>query len=826
MNILNGALFDNYVSDVAVTMVVGLGYYLYNSLKKKKTSWKDQNSEIKQIKSDLEIALERYQNAKTVEDYNDLIKRDYEKSEDPFVILNGMMNRDIIPNIETYNALLLNSMQKGNSESARLLSEEMMDITGPVSPNNYSLNIFIKGIHLNYIKNLEKKNEAKTKLQEKFDEEVRYTITRMEERGIQLDIISVNTIIDSLIDQNRMEKTWAAYNSYKKIIKPDSYTYTSLLKGFTKIEIDAEWLNRAFLVLEESKIGYNLEENFFNSLLDSCIKYNRIDKAVEIFNEMKEKTKNNLSEYAYSMMIKVYGKSYNLNKCLEMLKEIKKKGNKPSSLTYVCLMNICLKCRKVEMAEKLFEEMGNECDKDIFNTVFFNLINGYKNNKCFDKAKNLFEKYCSLEKNQEDISVYNAILDCCVQFNKFEFMEKVFSNLKEKKFSLDIMTYSLLLKGYTKWNNNEETINIYKAIKSKGLQLDEVVYNNLLDYFVRLNEQQHANSVYEDMKLRGFEIGTITYTVLLKLYNIMGNSMKAYELFEDMKKKEIPLTENIYQIIIDVHMKGNFFNKVITLFNNMLLQKIVPSNTLFESIINFCKAKGKDIEGLEILMSALSNKVKIDNSTIDNLIDNIIKSNNLQIGEKIEILSKFSMVLKELSLMISCVTYDKMSKFLFQNKTLNKLSSFNESSIYSTLPVANTITPSYSSNRSCYENEPTNNSNETYDYRGSGYDNFSLSRNPFMKKQGNMNNYPSKHNNTGNQFQHNNKYSNNKYFNDDLGQFGDNSHRVNSNYNNNTNYNSNNSNSLYTKTKSLYSSSGKDDLFGTSSSFKKGYFQK
>lgn len=817
MSILNGALFDNYVSDVAVTMVVGLGYYLFNSLKKK-TSWKDQSKEMKNLKSKLEVALERYQYAKTIEEYNELINSDYKGSEDPFAILNEMMKKGLVPNTETYNALLLNSLKTGNCQTAKLLKEEVMDITGPVAPNNYTLNIFIKGIQLNYSKSIEINPKQSANLHRKFDEELSTTISKLQERGIHLDTISVNTILDALIEQNRMEKTWETFNTFKKIIKPDVYTYTSLLKGIKNMTMDAEWLNRAFLILEEAKIGYNLEESLFNSLLDSCIKYNRTDKAVELFKEMKEKNKNNLSEYAYSMMIKVYGKSYNLDKCMEMFNLIKNKGLTPSPVSYVSLMNVCLRCRKVDLAEKLLEEMGRDFDTEIYNTIYFNLINGYKNIKCFEKAMKLFEKLISTQKIALNISVYNSILDCCVQFNKFEKMEQVYSKLLQTPLSLDAVTYSILLKGYSNWNKKDETIQVYKKVKSMGFELDEVIYNRIMDLFVRSNEEIHVNTIYKDMKQKGLRIGVQTYTVLMKLYCKMGNSSKAFELFDDMVNKEITLTENVYQMLIELHIKGNYLSRAISLFKNMLISKISPSNCLYEILITACRNKGKDGEGLELVMSALNEKIKIENSVIDKVIENIIASNQLQIAEKIDILSRFSMLLKELSLLISSLSYDKLSKFLFQNKTLNKLSSFSESSIYSTAPVPNTVTQIYNSGNR-FENN-VNNSNVYELSQGNSYDNYSVSRNPFMKNQASTIVYSTHHNNINNQYQNNNQYSQGNYYSQGNSKYAEKEYRTGYNTNN-KHCSSVNSNTLSTGSKSLYSSSGNDNLFGTNS-FERG----
>ena len=812
MSILNGAIFDNYVSDVAVTMVVGLGYYLFNSLRKKKTSWKDQSKGIKNIKSQLEVALERFQYAKTIEEYNDLIKSDYEKCEDPFLILNEMMKKGIVPNIESYNALLLNALQKENCQSSKLLKEEIMDITGPVTPNEYTLNIFIKGVHVKYMKSLEKNPEKSEILLRKFDEEVNTTIVNLGERGIQIDIICINTIIESLIEQKRMEKTWETYNFYKKIVKPDAYTYTSLLKGIKNMTINAEWLNRAFLILEEAKIGYNLEQSFFNSLLDSCIKHNKTDKAVELFNQMKETSKNNLSEYAYSMLIKVYGKSYKLDKCIEMMNLIKK-GGVPSVLTYVCLMNVCLRCRKVEMAEKFLEEMGTYCDTEIYNTIYFNIINGYKQNKCFDKAMKLFEKLNSIENFKIDISIYNAILDCSLQFNKFEKMEQIYTQLKQTLISPDSITYSILLKGYAKQNRKEKAIIIYNLVKSSKLDLDELIYISLMDLFVRSNEEELVNSIYIDMKYKGFEIGVLTYSLIMKLYYNMGNSRKALELLDDMMKKEMILTENIYQMVIELQIKGNHLNRAIALIKNLLLGNILPSNSLLSMIFHSCNEKGKGLEGMEIVMSCLSKKIKIDNMVIDSLIDNVISSNQLQISEKIDILCRFSMLLKELNMQISNLTYDKLSKFLFQNKTLNKLSSFSESSIYSTAPIVNTITPSYSTNRVESVNENTNNSSSLYECFNQK-DNYSESRNSFNKKPFSPNFNSQNNMNKENHFKYNNCYQSNCYTENNLN-YVDRGYRANSNYSNSNSYYSSNKNTYYYDKNTNYSSPEMDEKNGT-----------
>ena len=101
-----------------------------------------------------------------------------------------------------------------------------------------------------------------------------------------------------------------------------------------------------------------------------------------------------------------------------------------------------------------------------------------------------------------------------------------------------------------------------------------------------------------------------------------------------MLKKDITPNESIYQMVIDLLIKSNLIDRAIALFKNMLLAKIVPSNSLYELIINSCKSNGKNVDGLDILMTALSEKIKIDNVNIflhvHSINFNIMNSNEIK----------------------------------------------------------------------------------------------------------------------------------------------------------------------------------------------------
>ena len=284
---------ENYITDVAVTVMVGLGYYLIKGIKRKTDDFSDPETGLKNLKGKLEGALQRWQYAKSIEEYNELIKSDYNKDgiEDPFSIINLMNKNGILPTIDTYNALLLNTYSKNNEKYAEVLKEEILDPCGPVTPNNFTLNVLIKGLNLKYNNIIKNKKSPTSELNKQeiyvnFDHELMSLLKTLEDRNIYMDLIGQNTILDSLVDQGRLNEAWSQYTCMKKRFKPDMYTYSTIIRGIKKTpELSCDWLDKAFSILNEVTLKNEIDETFFNSLLDSCVRFKRIDRAEELYNQ-------------------------------------------------------------------------------------------------------------------------------------------------------------------------------------------------------------------------------------------------------------------------------------------------------------------------------------------------------------------------------------------------------------------------------------------------------------------------------------------------------------------------------------------------------------
>jgi len=575
-----------------------------------------------------------------------------------------------------------------------LLYDEIVDITGPVAPNNYTLNIIIKGLNVSYHINLKEtlndgeiqnKENITKKLQTKFDLELKNVLEKLKERGITMDIISLNTVLESLTDQYRLEDAWSLFQNTKNL-KPDNFTYLTLLKGIKKCqpEISSEWFNKVLHLLEEAKFNFCLDEGLIIYIIESSLRFNKYDKMDEFFNYVKDK--NNVSEKIYTLMIKAYGKVFKLEKSLKIHKEMRKKGVTPSILSYSALLKCVMRCKKIEYIDRILEEMKvNNIQVD--ESIYFILINGYKNVRNYEKSLKYFDEALK-NLSTVDTFLFNLALDCYVECYNIEKMEGLFSLMKDTTNNFpqpNIITYSLMLKGYARTGKKKEMIELYEVIRGTDEKLDEFLYNILMDCFAEVNDEENLNKVYQDMKKNGLKIGMVAYSLILKLNSNLGNTQKCVELYDDMVKGGIKPNAEIYNISLVHQLKASLIDQPINIMRKMIALKMDPEKKLFDMMIKACMEKGKDKEAFDFALNGLKNNFKYEDEIYDVLVENLLKNEKCKTQEKFDFLNRLNKEIKYKGIKLSQSASEKSSKFINQNKVV-KPSLYNSNSLYSSVP--------------------------------------------------------------------------------------------------------------------------------------------
>jgi len=135
----------------------------------------------------------------------------------------------------------------------------------------------------------------------------------------------------------------------------DLITYSTLIKGYAK-EKNTEAMMKIYNLVKgkQEKNELQLDEVFYNTILDGCAKNDKVNLAFQIVSEMR---KNGivLSNVTYSIIIKLHSKANEYAKTLEVFEEMKRNKVTPGLVVYTCLIQNCIKNKDIDKAIQLFE---------------------------------------------------------------------------------------------------------------------------------------------------------------------------------------------------------------------------------------------------------------------------------------------------------------------------------------------------------------------------------------------------------------------------------------------------------------------------------------
>merc|ERR1719409_753564 len=183
----------------------------------------------------------------------------------------------------------------------------------------------------------------------------------MRAHEIQPNTITFNTILNAFAQGGAMNRVPALLEDMKAATppaEPDIVTYSTIIKGFC----NSGSLDRALKVLEDMKdIGKHApDEVMYNSLLGGCAKEHRPDEAIALLNDMR---KYNVapSNYTLSMLVKLMGRCRRINQAFTMLEDISKEyGLKINIQVYTCLIQGCFNAGQPGKALALHEKILKE----------------------------------------------------------------------------------------------------------------------------------------------------------------------------------------------------------------------------------------------------------------------------------------------------------------------------------------------------------------------------------------------------------------------------------------------------------------------------------
>lgn len=183
----------------------------------------------------------------------------------------------------------------------------------------------------------------------------------MQANGLQPNAITYNTILNVFAQIGAMDHVPALLEDMKTAnppVEPDVVTYSTLVKGFC----NTGNLDRALQILQDMVANgkYAPDEVMYNSLLDGCAKEHRPDDALKLLADMK-KSGVPPSNYTLSMLVKLMGRCRRLNQAFNIVDEISREyGLKVNVQVYTCLIQACFNNRQANKGVALHDRIIKE----------------------------------------------------------------------------------------------------------------------------------------------------------------------------------------------------------------------------------------------------------------------------------------------------------------------------------------------------------------------------------------------------------------------------------------------------------------------------------
>ena len=197
-------------------------------------------------------------------------------------------------------------------------------------------------------------------------------IRHAERNGIEPDTVMANTMIDAYIECNKIDMAKLVFNrmlddsdesifSNMEFPKANSRTYNTMLKGLIQAQAPLEETFHLAYEMQESNLWDHVTTN---TLVQAAVVSRDFARAEQILDEhtvlnynTNRRRGGHPNVEAYTQLLDGYAKSMQMDKALQIIRQMRERGVEPNEITYTCLIAGFGRMRNLEQATKTIEHM-------------------------------------------------------------------------------------------------------------------------------------------------------------------------------------------------------------------------------------------------------------------------------------------------------------------------------------------------------------------------------------------------------------------------------------------------------------------------------------
>eukprot|EP00746_Dinoflagellata_sp_MGD_P073993 gnl/MRDRNA2_/MRDRNA2_29951_c0_seq1.p1 gnl/MRDRNA2_/MRDRNA2_29951_c0~~gnl/MRDRNA2_/MRDRNA2_29951_c0_seq1.p1 ORF type:complete len:909 (+),score=221.53 gnl/MRDRNA2_/MRDRNA2_29951_c0_seq1:114-2840(+) len=267
-------------------------------------------------------------------------------------------------------------------------------------------------------------------------------------------------------------------------------------------------------------------------MIEALVANGSVDDAWALVQEMiaDDMQWESINTVIYSTVLKGFAHAWKLDRCFDVLADMKRHGIQCNTITYNTLLDACTKCGQMDRISEVFNDMQrNAVEPDLI--TYSTLVKGFCQAGDLERAFDLVQDVKQDGGLKLDEIVYNSLLDGCARQQKVDQAMEVLSDMRAAGIVPSNYTLSILVKLLGRAKRLKQAFTVVDELCSAyNIHLNVHVYTCLIQACLQNQKIDRALEVHDEMvKGLGREPDRKAYSVLL------GGCLRAHAFDEAMQ---------------------------------------------------------------------------------------------------------------------------------------------------------------------------------------------------------------------------------------------------------------------------------------------------
>ncbi|XP_068662461.1 pentatricopeptide repeat-containing protein At1g71490 [Aristolochia californica] len=395
------------------------------------------------------------------------------------------------------------------------------------------------------------------------------------ENSNSINVLPWNFLISAYVRHGICREALLTYKQMvKRGVKPDSFTYPSVLKACGD-EVDLDFGREVLRSVSSSGLGWNVFVQ--NAVIGMYVKWGLLGEAQSLFESMPER-----DVVSWNTIISGYASKGQWDEAFKLFERMQESGAEMNSVTWNTIAGGNVQTGNYAEALKLISHMtatGGFLDSVamVIGLTVSARTGSIKNGKEIHGLA--VRRGCVGEE-----SVKNALITMYCQCKHLSQAFVLFCLVGAQ----NVVTWNCMISGYANLDWSEEASFVFREMISSGFLPNYVTIASILPLCARIANLQHGKELHCYITKHNFEEYLLIWNALVDMYSKSGRIFEAQRVFDSMAERD-KVTYTSLIAGYGVQGKGQIALK---LFNEMIKLRIKPDHITIVAVLSACSHSG------------------------------------------------------------------------------------------------------------------------------------------------------------------------------------------------------------------------------------------